>query len=109
MDTLFERNDGTFGIVGVDHGYGKCVIVAENKRFLIGHIPGTTFANGTSRSYGEPHLAVYEKHGDWWEAEEGERGWKKRHIQVTDLMGLISLDIGRGWLKRAKEKKGVKT
>lgn len=96
--TLCERRDGSFTVLGVDHGYGKCTIVAENPKYLIGHIPGSSYASGQTRSYGQPQLTVFEKRGEWVQDADS-----NRRIEVNSYSGIIEVNIGRGWLKRAKE------
>lgn len=99
---LYENRDGTFTLQGVDLGYGDPRIVAENSKFLIGHIPGHTYASGQTRNYAKPHLTVYEKIGEW---EYITGAIAIRRITVNSLFGVIELDIGRGWQKEARDER----
>lgn len=99
--TLKERIDGSFTIVGVDHGYGSCTIVAETKEHLIAHIPGSSYASGQSRQYAAARLEVFTKMSAWRKLK-GAAELPYWEVDVHDHSGFIGMEIGRGWLKTAK-------
>lgn len=96
--TLVETKTGTCYIEGISDS-PKNIILSENKDYLIIKTSGYTYASGQSRPYAQPEVFVIKKLSDWKDH------WLGQCVTVEGYSGLISADMGKGYLKKAQNER----